>query len=51
VRRLHDIGKSGWYVLAAFIPCIGGFLLLYWYVQDSQADNAYGPNPKTTESQ
>ncbi|HTQ47340.1 MAG TPA: DUF805 domain-containing protein [Polyangiaceae bacterium] len=46
IRRLHDIGKSGWYVLAAFIPIIGGFMLLYWYVQESEPrENAYGANP------
>ncbi len=47
VRRLHDIGKSGWFVLVAFIPIVGGFMLLYWYVQDSApGDNEYGPTPK-----
>jgi uncharacterized membrane protein YhaH (DUF805 family) len=48
IRRLHDIGKSGWFILAAFIPILGGFALLYWFVQDSTpGDNAYGANPKT----
>jgi uncharacterized membrane protein YhaH (DUF805 family) len=51
VRRLHDIGKSGWSLLVALIPCIGAFILLYWHVQDGEAgDNAYGPNPKTASS-
>jgi uncharacterized membrane protein YhaH (DUF805 family) len=48
VRRLHDIGKPGFYLLLAFIPCLGGLLLLYWYIQDSNpGPNAYGANPKT----
>ena len=47
VRRLHDIGKSGWWYLIAFIPIIGLLVLLYFFVLDSQpGTNAYGPNPK-----
>ncbi len=47
VRRLHDIGKSGWALLLILIPVIGAFILLYFHVLDSQAgDNQYGPNPK-----
>lgn len=47
VRRLHDIGKSGWFVLISLIPFIGGLFLLYLLVQDSQQDaNEYGANPK-----
>lgn len=46
-RRLHDIGKSGWWLLVSFIPIIGWILLLYWFVKDSDPEeNAYGPNPK-----
>ena len=45
-RRLHDIGKSGWFQLLIFIPLIGAIILLYWYVQDSEAANEHGPNPK-----
>jgi uncharacterized membrane protein YhaH (DUF805 family) len=48
VRRLHDIGKSGWHLLVALVPCVGGFILLYWHCLDSESGtNAYGPNPKT----
>jgi uncharacterized membrane protein YhaH (DUF805 family) len=47
VRRLHDIGKSGWWLLIGLVPFIGGIWLLVLYVRDSQpGDNAYGPNPK-----
>lgn len=35
-RRLHDIGRSGWWLLICLIPLIGGLILLYWYVQPSQ---------------
>lgn len=47
VRRLHDIGRSGWWFLLAFIPLIGALVLIYFMVQDSQAgNNQYGANPK-----
>lgn len=46
VRRLHDTGRSGWWLLIAFIPVVGGLILLYFFVIDSEADNTYGPNPK-----
>ena len=47
VRRLHDIGRSGWWILIALIPLIGTIVLLVFNVQDSQpGENQYGPNPK-----
>jgi len=42
VRRLHDIGRSGWWLLVGLIPLIGAFVLLYWFVQPSGAPNQYG---------
>jgi uncharacterized membrane protein YhaH (DUF805 family) len=51
VRRLHDIGKSGWWLLMALVPIVGAILLLVWFVSDGQpGDNQYGPNPKTSAS-
>ncbi|MBQ9607502.1 MAG: DUF805 domain-containing protein [Lachnospiraceae bacterium] len=47
IRRLHDIGKSGWFILLNLIPCIGQIILIVFCVQDSQpGENQYGPNPK-----
>jgi uncharacterized membrane protein YhaH (DUF805 family) len=47
IRRLHDTGRSGWYLFIALIPLIGAIVLLVWLIQDSQAgDNQYGANPK-----
>ncbi|MCL2761433.1 MAG: DUF805 domain-containing protein [Desulfuromonadales bacterium] len=47
IRRLHDIGKSGWFLLLGLIPIIGALILLYFYVLDSQpGENQYGSNPK-----
>ncbi len=45
IRRLHDIGKSGWWCLVSLIPLIGALVLIYWAVQPSGGDNAYGPAP------
>ena len=49
VRRLHDLGKSGWMMLVMLIPFVGGILLLVWFVSDGQPhDNAYGAVPTNT---
>jgi len=46
VRRLHDVGRSGWWFLIYF-TIIGIFVLLYWLFQDSEpGDNKWGSNPK-----
>ena len=46
VRRLHDIDKSGWWILISLIPIIGWILLIVWYCKDSQMEpNQYGPVP------
>ena len=49
-RRLHDIGRSGWWILIAF-TVIGIIPLLIWYVTDTKdEENIYGPNPKTEDN-
>lgn len=51
VRRLHDVGKSGWNILWA-ITYVGVFYLLYLYVQPSeQKNNQWGEVPIHTKSQ
>lgn len=46
VRRLHDIGKSGWFLLLGFVP-IANIVLIIWLAQDGQpGTNEYGSNPK-----
>lgn len=46
-RRLHDIGKSGAWILIGLIPLVGEIILLVFFCTDSQAgENQYGPNPK-----
>jgi uncharacterized membrane protein YhaH (DUF805 family) len=47
VRRLHDTNKSGAFFLFVFVPLIGGFILLVFYLIDGdRAANQYGPSPK-----
>jgi uncharacterized membrane protein YhaH (DUF805 family) len=44
VRRLHDVGRTGWWILVSFVPLFGLLLLLFWWVQPSQQEpNVYGP--------
>jgi len=46
-RRLHDIGKSGWWWLIVFIPFVGAIVLIVFWVTDGQpGDNQYGSSPK-----
>jgi len=48
VRRLHDTGRSGWWLLIGLVPLIGAIVLLVFMVQDSNpGENQYGANPKT----
>jgi uncharacterized membrane protein YhaH (DUF805 family) len=49
IRRLHDTGRSGWWLLIALVPLVGTIVLIVFMVQDSKpGDNLYGPNPKQT---
>lgn len=49
-RRLHDMGKSGWFQLLWFIPVIGWAVMIYWLVQPSAAANEYGEGPALPET-
>lgn len=47
VRRLHDTGRSGWWLLIGLIPIVGSIILLLFMCLDSEpGSNSYGPNPK-----
>lgn len=50
VRRLHDTGRSGWWLLITFLPIIGAIIFFYFMVLDSDTEsNEYGPSPKSNE--
>lgn len=45
-RRLHDTGRSAWWLLIAFIPLVGIIVLIYFWAQPSEdGDNAHGSKP------
>ena len=47
VRRLHDIGRSGWWILIALIPLVGAVVLIVWMATESdRGANEFGPDPK-----
>ncbi|TCD00237.1 DUF805 domain-containing protein [Pedobacter psychroterrae] len=47
VRRLHDVGKSGWFILIGLIPIVGAIWLIVLMCTDGQlTPNKWGPNPK-----
>lgn len=50
VRRLHDVGKSGWLLIGMIIPVVNiviCIMLLIYYLKDSdRGTNKYGPSPK-----
>ena len=49
VRRLHDLGYSGWFILLVFIPCVGsiiGLVILVFMMVDGESQiNVYGTVP------
>lgn len=47
VRRLHDTGRSGWWLLIGLIPLIGLIVLIVFMVQEGKGEeNGFGMNPK-----
>lgn len=52
VRRLHDVGKSGWWYLLGFIPIIGTiWILVLFCTEGTPGSNEYGVNPKENYSE
>lgn len=49
VRRLHDIDRTGWWVLISLVPVVGSIVLLVFAVLDgTPGGNRFGPNPKAS---
>ena len=47
VRRLHDVDRSGWWLLLAIIPLVGAIVLFVWAVTDgTRGSNRFGDDPK-----
>jgi uncharacterized membrane protein YhaH (DUF805 family) len=46
IRRMHDLDKSGWWILIALIPVIGILVYIYWLVsKGTDGPNRFGPDP------
>jgi uncharacterized membrane protein YhaH (DUF805 family) len=46
IRRLHDLDRSGWWVLLALIPLVGAIVLLVWFCsRGTEGQNRFGPDP------
>ena len=49
VRRLHDLDRTGWWLLIVFIPLIGWIVLLIWYCsKGTEGPNRFGPDRLAT---
>ncbi len=46
VRRLHDVGKSGWWMLLVFVPVLGLLLIIFFAFDSEPGANQYGPDQK-----
>jgi uncharacterized membrane protein YhaH (DUF805 family) len=52
VRRLHDLGHSGWWYLIGLVPAFGGAALLIWFCfRGTEGENRFGPDPLGFESE
>jgi uncharacterized membrane protein YhaH (DUF805 family) len=49
VRRLHDTGRSGWWMVFYMIPFIGLIVLVFLALDSEPGRNQYGPNPKSPQ--
>ena len=51
-RRLHDINRTGWWLLLIFVVVIGWIVLIVWAIKrGDQGPNRYGPDPRQTKPQ
>ena len=46
IRRMHDVGKSGWWILISAIPLVGWVIYIYFAIQPSAATNEWGEPAK-----
>ena len=50
IRRLHDTGRSGWWMLLAFVPLANLVLLVFFCLDSEEGSNQWGDNPKLEEA-
>ena len=49
VRRLHDIGMSGWWLLLSLVPIVSLGILICFFIDSQIGTNRFGPNPKSDD--
>ena len=50
VRRLHDVGKSGWFILIGLVPIVNVYVFYLMLIKKGDVgDNQYGPDPKNED--
>ena len=50
-RRLHDVGRSGWWLFLYFVPILGWIALLVWFtIAGNHGYNSYGADPLPPDS-
>jgi uncharacterized membrane protein YhaH (DUF805 family) len=46
MRRLHDVNRSGWWLLISLVPCVGIIVLIVFFATEGdRGPNQYGPPP------
>jgi len=49
IRRLHDLDRSGWWIVLVLIPLIGAIVLIVWYCsKGTEGSNRFGPDSLAT---
>jgi uncharacterized membrane protein YhaH (DUF805 family) len=52
IRRLHDLDRSGWWILISLIPIVGGIVLIVWFCSPgTPGPNRFGPDPLNGDGQ
>lgn len=50
IRRLHDVARTGWWLLLVLVPIIGWIVLIVWNCTDgTRGTNRFGPDPKNPD--
>ena len=47
IRRLHDVGQSGWMIILAFLGCLVIIPIIFWVQTGNDGPNQFGPPPTT----
>lgn len=52
IKRLHDLDKSGWFILLNFVPLVNIWMLIWlWFIKGTSGKNNYGEDPLNNQPQ